>query len=195
MADQSESDRIERVWKILHEHDCLPYGVSIRDISPGDQPITESELKELQAADKEADQKNTEFCRSIVEAAQVYKVSRVGDDPKPLHLNLRGTLMTASAAEAMGSAFLREVQLAGRDEDTVHVLFEDAECRRLALEIAPKAKCPGCELRLFADDAVAQRAHLEKEHPEIIGQRLEYAGFELDGKGDWLDTLATEETP
>lgn len=37
----------------------------------------------------------------------------------------------------------------------------------------PILQCPGCELLLPADDLLAQKAHMEAEHPEIIKRRLD----------------------
>jgi len=33
-------------------------------------------------------------------------------------------------------------------------------------------KCPGCDVRLPEDDIRAQMDHMDKNHPEIIKQRL-----------------------
>ena len=44
-------------------------------------------------------------------------------------------------------------------------------------DMPPLEKCPGCETRLPSDDFYAQKAHMEKSHPEIIEQRLTSNGF------------------
>jgi hypothetical protein len=54
-------------------------------------------------------------------------------------------------------------------------------------------QCPGCDLRLPADDNDAQIAHMEANHPEVIEQRLVAAGFMRDPHtGRWVDRLADE---
>lgn len=53
-------------------------------------------------------------------------------------------------------------------------------------------QCPGCDLKLPEDDVRAQQEHMEREHPEIIAERLVSAGFRQEG-GEWIDTLATDD--
>ncbi len=54
-------------------------------------------------------------------------------------------------------------------------------------------QCPGgCGLELPEDDFRAQKEHMEKNHPEIIAERLQNAGFRREG-GEWVDTLSAED--
>lgn len=80
----SEIERIDRVWKLLHKHELFPYSASIRDIVPEDRIATDEELRRLKVADCEAEQKNQEFCRQVVEAATEFRVNYV--DCKPVGL-------------------------------------------------------------------------------------------------------------
>ena len=54
-------------------------------------------------------------------------------------------------------------------------------------------ECPalGCDVRLPEHDIKAQREHMESEHPEIIRERLEAAGFR-QGDDGWVDTLNSD---
>lgn len=58
----------------------------------------------------------------------------------------------------------------------------------------PIETCPGCGLALPAWNQDAQIAHMEAEHPEIIAERLRCAGFVQDAAGEWIDTLAAEDS-
>jgi hypothetical protein len=51
-------------------------------------------------------------------------------------------------------------------------------------------QCPKCDVQLPYDDKQGQKAHMEKNHPEVIEERLRDGGFAPDGKGGWLDLLA-----
>lgn len=67
---------------------------------------------------------------------------------------------------------------------------EEAEGRGEKVKVfGPAEKCPGCDLRLAPDDLRTQVAHMEKEHPEIVAERLEEAGFEQQPDGSWVDNL------
>jgi len=39
-------------------------------------------------------------------------------------------------------------------------------------------KCPGCDLELPENDKASQIAHMEKNHPEIISQRLQEMSYD-----------------
>jgi len=75
---RTESERIDAVWALLNEHDCLPYAASVRDVVPEERPATAEETEQIKAADREADQRNREFCRRIIEAATDVVVRSVG---------------------------------------------------------------------------------------------------------------------
>lgn len=51
-------------------------------------------------------------------------------------------------------------------------------------------QCPACQMRLPADDLMAQRAHITAAHPELVEQRLRSAGFRRDDDGEWIDCWA-----
>lgn len=56
-------------------------------------------------------------------------------------------------------------------------------------------QCPYCDYRIPGRLDREQRLYLEvehtsKQHPDVIEQRLEAAGFKRDQEGNWIDTLA-----
>lgn len=99
-----EIERIDRVWELLREQECLPFMARIRDIVPEERPMTDQETKELRVADTEAEQKNREFCRQIVEAAQDFKVSRVGEPETSRDAIVPEEWVDAGLAAARGAA-------------------------------------------------------------------------------------------
>lgn len=53
-------------------------------------------------------------------------------------------------------------------------------------------QCPACTLELPEDNGQAQVDHMEREHPDVINERLQNAGFRQQG-GKWIDTLASDD--
>lgn len=51
-------------------------------------------------------------------------------------------------------------------------------------------QCPGCDLKLPADDGRAQVRHMEENHPEIYEKRLRDAGIVPGRHGGFVDLLA-----
>jgi hypothetical protein len=49
------------------------------------------------------------------------------------------------------------------------------------------SRCPYCDAE--APDPLAEIAHMEAEHPEVIDERLERAGFVRVGE-TWVDRLS-----
>lgn len=52
----------------------------------------------------------------------------------------------------------------------------------MAEEKVKYIKCPGCSLMLPEDDIMAQKAHMERFHPEIIIQRLKREGLHREAE-------------
>lgn len=88
----NENTRIDRVWAVLNEQDCLPYSSNVSDITSEERPLTEGELAELKVMDKESEQQNRAFCRRIVEAASDFHVSTVGNPLEDFKVRLDDTL-------------------------------------------------------------------------------------------------------
>lgn len=160
MADQdfnSEAMRIERVWKLLLEEGCLPFAASIRDFVPEDRAATPEETRELQIADSEADAKNREFCRRLVEVATPVRVSSVGDS-MPLDTLIKVGMLADVEGHGDGLRIER-----------ISITYQP---RR-----DPAAEGTGRELEAIGDATAVEVAAIE-------AALLPYAVFDF-GKGGW----------
>ena len=58
-----------------------------------------------------------------------------------------------------------------------------------------KIKCPDpdCTVEIDEEDGWAQKAHMDRHHPEIVAQRLRDSGFVQDPRtGQWVDAWASD---
>lgn len=57
-----------------------------------------------------------------------------------------------------------------------------------------KIQCPatGCGVEIEEDDFLAQKAHMEAHHPNIIDDRMRQSGYLKLPNGEWFDAWASE---
>ncbi len=66
----SKSDKLERVLRLLDEHECLPYAADKALYIPEDRDATADEKREWREAQREAKRSNRDFATRVWEACQ-----------------------------------------------------------------------------------------------------------------------------